>query len=58
MVLGVIDATEVAAIRSEAARAIDWVQRGHPAVDECWRQWTPPDAWTMPQLAPRWDVVS
>ncbi len=58
MMLGVIDATEVATIRSEAARAIDWVQRGHPAVDDCWRHWMPPDVWTMPQLAPGWDLVS
>jgi hypothetical protein len=58
MVLGVIDEAEVAEIRSEAANAIRWVQRGHPAIDDCWRQWMPPDAWTMPQLAPGWEFVS
>jgi hypothetical protein len=57
-VLGVIDATDFAAIRSEASRAIDWVQRGHPAIDDCWRHWMPPDEWTMPRLAPGWDDVS
>ncbi len=53
-----IAATEVAAIRTEAARAIRWVQRGHPAIDDCWRHWMPPDAWATPQLSPGWDAVS
>jgi len=58
MVLGVIEAREVAAIRSEALRAIDWVQRGHPAIDDRWRHWMPPDGWAMPRLAPGWDALS
>jgi hypothetical protein len=58
MALGVIEAAEGAAIRAEAARAISWVQRGHPAIDDCWRRWMPPEAWTIPQLAPGWEVVS
>lgn len=58
MVLGDIDATEVAAIRGEAARAIRWVDRGHPAIDDRWRLWSPPEEWATPQLASGWDVVS
>jgi hypothetical protein len=55
--LGLIDAAEAAAIRTEAAQAISWVQRGHPAIDDRWRHWSPPDVWTTPQLAPGWEVV-
>jgi Protein of unknown function (DUF402) len=55
--LGVVKAAEVVAIRAEAERASSWVQRGHPAINDRWRGWVPPDAWKMPQLGPGWDAV-
>jgi hypothetical protein len=55
--LGVIDAPEAAAIRTEAQRAIGWVQRGHPAINDRWRSWMPLKAWTTPQLQSGWEVV-
>ena len=58
LALGLIDAVEAAAIRAEAARVITRVQQSHPAIQDRWRSWRPPASWTLPQLAPGWDVIA
>ena len=53
---GSVSASEAAGFRAEGERAIQWVLRGdHPAIDDRWRRWSPPEGWGVPVLAPGWE---
>jgi hypothetical protein len=54
---GVVTASEAASIRAEGERVIEWMQRGHPAVQERWHSWRPSPGWGVPRIHPEWERV-
>jgi Protein of unknown function (DUF402) len=54
---GLLDAAGSARVRSEAARAIEAVERGAWPFDGSWLDWRPDPAWPAPELPPSWDEL-
>lgn len=55
--LGLLSPEETQAVRAEAQRVIDAVERGHPWWMR-WKDWSPDPSWGIPALTEGWDVVA
>lgn len=55
--VGLVSATEAAAIRAEGERVIGLIQAGNPPWDLGWASWRPDPAWLVPELPAGWDQV-
>ena len=52
---GIFDAATGEAVRAEARRVIDRLERGSAPFDEGWPQWRPDPSWPTPALPAGWD---
>lgn len=55
--LGVIGPEEAEAVRTEAARVLERIERWEPPFCDGWEDWRPDPAWPIPELPKGWELA-